>query len=64
MSLSFVPGFMVLFPAEWVHHVRPYSGSTPRVTLAWNISAGLSSGDNEDAGIQAYDLKTAVMKPG
>jgi hypothetical protein len=64
MSLSFVPGFMVLFPAEFVHHVRPYSGSTPRITLAWNISAGLSSDENVEAGTQAYDLKTAVMKPG
>lgn len=31
-------GAMVLFPAELVHHVHPYHGTAPRLTLAWNFS--------------------------
>jgi hypothetical protein len=34
------PGTMVCFPAEWLHYVKPYTGRRPRVTVAWNISAG------------------------
>lgn len=34
------PGTMILFPAEFLHFVRPYSGSRPRLTIAWNISSG------------------------
>jgi hypothetical protein len=40
LSPQFVPGMMILFPAQFLHHVRPYSGQRPRITLAWNISAG------------------------
>jgi hypothetical protein len=40
LSPRFVPGMMLIFPAQFLHHVRPYSGRTPRITLAWNISAG------------------------
>ncbi len=40
LSPTFIPGMMLLFPAEFIHHVRPYSGQRPRITLAWNISAG------------------------
>lgn len=36
-----LPGTMLVFPAEILHHVRPYHGERPRLTLAWNISAGL-----------------------
>jgi hypothetical protein len=35
------PGTMILFPAEWLHYVKPYNGAQPRITIAWNISAGL-----------------------
>lgn len=35
------PGTMILFPAEFLHYVKPYSGHRPRITLAWNLSAGL-----------------------
>ncbi len=34
------PGTMIYFPAELLHYVKPYSGKRPRVTVAWNISAG------------------------
>jgi hypothetical protein len=34
------PGTMILFPAVFLHHVRPYSGKRPRITIAFNISAG------------------------
>jgi len=31
------PGTMVLFPSSLVHCVTPYTGESPRITLAWNI---------------------------
>lgn len=34
------PGTMVLFPAIFLHHVSPYMGQRPRITLAINISPG------------------------
>ena len=34
------PGMMILFPSEFLHHVRPYSGRRPRLTIAWNICPG------------------------
>jgi hypothetical protein len=33
-------GTMILFPATFLHHVRPYSGHRPRLTIAWNICSG------------------------
>lgn len=33
-------GTMIMFPAEWLHYVKPYTGRFPRITIAWNISAG------------------------
>lgn len=30
-------GSMILFPSEIVHHVHPYTGDEPRITLAWNF---------------------------
>ncbi len=35
------PGMMLLFPAEFLHHVHPYEGRRPRITLAWNLSSGV-----------------------
>lgn len=32
------PGTMMLFPAEFMHHVNPYLGSRPRITLSWNLA--------------------------
>lgn len=34
-------GTMVMFPAEWLHYVKPYFGQRSRLTIAWNISVGL-----------------------
>jgi hypothetical protein len=31
-------GAMVLFPGAMVHFVHPYSGTRPRITIAWNIN--------------------------
>jgi len=31
------PGSMIIFPSELVHHVHPYTGDEPRITLAWNF---------------------------
>lgn len=33
-------GTMLLFPASYLHYVKPYLGTRPRITLAWNISPG------------------------
>ena len=30
-------GSMIIFPSEFVHHVHPYTGDEPRITLAWNF---------------------------
>ena len=30
-------GSMIIFPSELVHHVHPYTGDEPRITLAWNF---------------------------
>jgi len=34
-----VPGMMLIFPSEMIHHVIPYTGDAPRITLSWNISS-------------------------
>lgn len=31
------PGLMVMFPATLAHRVEPYMGTTPRITVAWNL---------------------------
>jgi len=31
-------GSMIIFPSQLVHHVHPYTGDEPRITLAWNFS--------------------------
>jgi hypothetical protein len=31
------PGTYVIFPAQIVHAVNPYTGERPRITLSWNI---------------------------
>lgn len=33
-------GTLIMFPSEFLHFVHPYRGTRPRITLAWNISAG------------------------
>jgi hypothetical protein len=30
-------GAMVIFPSNLIHYVHPYTGDTPRITLAWNF---------------------------
>lgn len=37
---TMAPGTLLLFPAEFLHYVKPYRGRRPRITLAWNISVG------------------------
>lgn len=32
------PGTMVIFAADYLHHVNPYAGTRPRITLSWNIT--------------------------
>ena len=31
-------GSMIIFPSELVHHVHPYTGDEPRITIAWNFN--------------------------
>jgi hypothetical protein len=37
---SMKPGSMIIFPSEFLHYVDSYTGSRPRITLAWNLSLG------------------------
>jgi len=43
-----LPGTMIVFPAEFIHLVNPYDGFRPRITVAWNISAGTPPPDLPD----------------
>lgn len=38
VRLRLKPGTMIIFPGQMVHCVNPYGGSTPRISLAWNIN--------------------------
>lgn len=31
-------GTMLIFPSQLVHCVNPYNGTTPRITMSWNIN--------------------------
>jgi hypothetical protein len=33
------PGTLLMFPSEVIHFVTPYTGKSPRITLAWNIDS-------------------------
>ncbi len=33
-----LPGSMMIFPAEFLHHVNPYQGHKPRITMSWNMT--------------------------
>jgi hypothetical protein len=55
------PGTMILFPAAFLHHVRPYTGRRPRLTLAWNISSGPPPKDRAIDPTQAVPLQTGRM---
>lgn len=37
LYVRFKPGTMMMFPAWAIHHVHPYVGEKPRITLAWNF---------------------------
>ncbi len=38
ISTDMVAGSMIIFPSELVHHVHPYTGDEPRMTIAWNFT--------------------------
>jgi hypothetical protein len=42
------PGTMILFPSKFLHLVHPYEGDRPRITLAFNMSRGLSPIDRAE----------------
>lgn len=42
------PGMLLVFPAMFLHYVRPYFGKRPRITIAWNISLGPPPADLRD----------------
>ena len=33
-----VEGALVMFPSEIMHHVHPYTGDEPRISIAWNFN--------------------------
>ena len=33
-----VEGAMVMFPSQIMHHVHPYTGDEPRISIAWNFN--------------------------
>lgn len=37
VSPDMQPGSMIIFASELVHHVHPYTGDEPRITIAWNF---------------------------
>jgi hypothetical protein len=41
-------GSLLIFPAQFVHAVNPYTGTRPRITLSWNIGASALPGDRSD----------------
>jgi hypothetical protein len=45
------PGTLVMFPSEVMHCVTPYTGKSPRITLAWNIDSRLLEGDQIPGGL-------------
>lgn len=38
------PGAMLLFPGKLVHFVSPYYGSSPRLTMSWNLNPRAKDG--------------------
>lgn len=43
-------GTMVIFPSALVHCVNPYSGTSPRITLSWNIHTRALAGSSDSFG--------------
>jgi len=41
-------GTMIIFPSQLVHFVNPYTGHSPRITLAWNFTTQALAGDARD----------------
>jgi hypothetical protein len=39
---------MLVFPSQLVHLVNPYTGDSPRITLAWNINLVALPGSAQD----------------
>jgi len=45
------PGTLLMFPSEVMHCVTPYTGQSPRITLAWNIDSRALPGDAIPGGL-------------
>jgi len=45
------PGTLIMFPSKAVHCVTPYTGKSPRITLAWNIDSEPVPGDAIPGGL-------------
>jgi hypothetical protein len=48
------PGTLVMFPSEVIHFVTPYTGKSPRITLAWNIDSRSIPGDAIPGGLPVH----------
>jgi len=44
-------GTLLMFPSEVMHCVTPYTGRSPRITLAWNIDSRAIPGDAIPGGL-------------
>ena len=33
-----LPGTLVIFASDYLHHVNPYPGTGPRITMSWNVA--------------------------
>jgi predicted 2-oxoglutarate/Fe(II)-dependent dioxygenase YbiX len=45
------PGTLLMFPSEVLHCVTPYTGKSPRITLAWNTDSRTNPGDAIPGGL-------------
>ncbi len=48
------PGTLLMFPSEVMHFVTPYTGNSPRITLAWNIDSRRIPGDAIPGGLPEH----------
>jgi gentisate 1,2-dioxygenase len=48
MTLEVRTGTMIIFPGQLVHFVNPYTGRSPRITLARNFTTRALAGHARD----------------
>jgi len=48
------PGTLLMFPSEVMHFVTPYTGKSPRITLAWNVDSRSIPGEAIPGGLPEH----------